>query len=285
VDFVIMGLKHRRERLSPNRDRQPGHAGLSRRVPRSGGFTLIELLVVIAIIAILAGMLLPALATAKEKGKQARCMSNMKQVYLAMAMYQQDFNDAFYTRSGSLPNDGQWTLDPSKQELLPPEHSLAYWAVSYAKYTGNNRRVFRCPSAKTVDEWREEGRRWPTDWWLDSSVGINRFVTEAYLSGLSRKPTAIPNPATTVLGQDAAEQRMEGDDDSIGLFPGHKENLTQWKYDLAALYPGRKMEMEWFRHGKRNVTLWLAGQVSTIKFTKGCDYRWYTGETPLQSPP
>jgi len=69
------------------------------------GFTLIELLVVIAIIGVLAGLLLPALSKARLRAKVANCMSNLRQIYLGIEMYRDDYNGVYPLDNGGGPND------------------------------------------------------------------------------------------------------------------------------------------------------------------------------------
>lgn len=81
------------------------------RAAQSRGFTLIELLVVVAIIAILAGMLLPALARARDKGRAAVCQSNLRQLIIAATLYDQEHNEfpiGWDSSAGQMKPPGLW---------------------------------------------------------------------------------------------------------------------------------------------------------------------------------
>src|SRR5262244_1186888 len=85
---------------------------------KRNGFTLIELLVVIAIIAILAAILFPVFARAREKARQTSCLSNTKQLGLSHLMYQQDYDETSVTSwSYGFPGEFSWYVQPYMKNL------------------------------------------------------------------------------------------------------------------------------------------------------------------------
>lgn len=112
---------------------------MHRTVARRHAFTLIELLVVIAIIAILAAILFPVFARARERARQTSCLSNLKQLGTATAMYIQDFDQRF---------PGFWWRESGL-------HSGELFPILLQPYIRNHQ-IFQCPS---------DNNRWDIWWW------------------------------------------------------------------------------------------------------------------------
>jgi prepilin-type N-terminal cleavage/methylation domain-containing protein/prepilin-type processing-associated H-X9-DG protein len=175
---------------------------------RTQGFTLIELLVVIAIIAILAAILFPVFARAREKARQASCVSNLKQLSLAIVMYMSDYDSRYpvgYTwcNNNNVYNNKQWW-----QQTQP-----------YVK----NWQLFACPSSTRqcrngsiphhgVDNMIDNGMA-PADFQLSYGYSENlwnswrRDIDNTFcgaLTGARSKETGRPTPASFVVIADSA---------------------------------------------------------------------------------
>ncbi len=162
---------------------------------RMHGFTLIELLVVIAIIAILAAILFPVFARAREKARMTACLSNVKQIAMGMLMYTQDY-------------DGRYPM--VQYPVAVPVHgnrTQVYWpyavdpyikAGASAQLVAERLNIWQCPSARVNSEVLADGGYvW---WWGGySHYAMNNFLGRALTPPVIVVDAEVRYPSQTML--------------------------------------------------------------------------------------
>jgi prepilin-type N-terminal cleavage/methylation domain-containing protein len=214
-------------------------------------FTLIELLVVIAIIAILAALLLPALARAKSKAQQTSCISNLKQIGLALVLYSDDF-------SGYWPVASDATVTP---ELLWTKSLQPYIRLRGNQTTGQENPVFICSRTKF------DG--WPNTSQLSRTYGCTGTMLGPTGSGgltskLARKSNTMKIPTESLLV-------VEGKKEDIAPSTRWCRSNYPWKApyastDLAMSAAADTKQLD-FRHDGAMTVAYGDNSVRVIKFT------------------
>ena len=200
--------------------------------PLRRGFTLIELLVVISIIAVMIGILMPALSSARAMARSSVCLSNTRTIATVMDLYAQDDPRNFYP-TARMPMSA------------PFETSWIHLTAPYVDMLD----VYHCPSDDTT-QWSNDG----TDRF--TSYGINAYFTPNHPPYYGIKPIQIANPAETIIAAELV-QTLNG-----GMMKADHFMPMFW----GSLFQSKVVEPSWCKG--LSVLLWLAR--SLVCSSRGC---------------
>ena len=190
---------------------------LNNRFQRVKAFTLVELLVVIAVIAVLAALLLPALKTARERGRRAACLANQRQIYIAAVTYAADFNN--YLPPGSNPASG--AVEPRCRNS--PPWATPFWG-RYGIFWHNYLGIAMNPSPDTLFFSSPRGVVW--------CPSGNRTSYTSTGNAQSNPTVWDPNPFYNMGWQDSIDYALVGcatvNQDSTPPFPVRLTSM--WEY-------------------------------------------------------
>lgn len=219
--------------------RNPGDNRVLRRMKAEvlklqGGFTLIELLVVIAIIAILAGMLLPALSRAKAAASRIQCMQNTRQLSLSVQLYGDDHQD-FFPRS----QHSSFAYHQAPWEITVRPYLSLSGLTSSSGMEALHRGVFKCPKIKKSSQW---------------SYGLNVYFeleeTDDYRGRPQtwRKQAQLPRSSETII---------------LGEVEDSADHIMAHFWDQ-----GMPVTIDRNRHGKDDLSLYgyADGHVASLEF-------------------
>ncbi len=208
---------------------------------RRKGFTLIELLVVIAIIAILAAILFPVFAKAREKARQSTCSSNLKQIGLGMAQYSQDYDEVLVPVLNVAA-----TTDPAGTFVIDKcGNPRRFWTHMIEPYVKSSQ-IFVCPSGEIVAN--AEAPNGGCTIFVQRSYNLNGTLTLCCGNQGVVKIASVTKPSETFIMADCGVHRVFGP--SFGVLNDTDHPGFPWVKN---------------RHSDGANVLWVDGHVKWVK--------------------